>query len=65
LALFYHKNTCHLFKYEIKKKLESGFSAKKRYNKKTYLNYYNFNYQVKEDEMGRASSTDGGEEECI
>jgi hypothetical protein len=26
---------------------------------------YNYNYQVKEDEMGRACSTIGGEEECI
>jgi hypothetical protein len=26
---------------------------------------YNWNYQVKEDEMSRACSTNGGEEECI
>jgi hypothetical protein len=26
---------------------------------------HNENDQVKEDEMGRACSTDGGEEECI
>jgi hypothetical protein len=26
---------------------------------------YNENDQVKEDEMGRACSTNGGEEECI
>jgi hypothetical protein len=26
---------------------------------------YNYNYQVKEDEMDRACSTHGGDEECL
>jgi hypothetical protein len=30
-----------------------------------YFSKYNMNVQIKEDEMGRACSTNGGEEECI
>jgi hypothetical protein len=30
-----------------------------------YISYANYNNQVKKDEMGRAGSTNGGEEECI